>query len=126
MNVLSTQDIFGEEQWNRPAINLTMVTEINKNRKNGWVAGVNGRFAKMTLAGVRVQLGAVVDPKHTYKLPERRYTAAEQAGAPASLDVRKQWFVVSLFVGRKNIHENNRPACASVSGDIRNQSKLLG
>jgi cathepsin B len=92
-----------DERWNRPAINLSLIEEVNAHKE--WVSGINSRFMGMSLEQVRQQLGAVVDPKHTYKLPALKYTKSDYDALPTDFDTRTQW-----------------PNCASVSGDIRDQS----
>jgi cathepsin B len=83
-----------------------MIEEIN-NMKTTWKAGHSVKFANATVADVKRLLGTVLKGEPGYYEPEMEKTKFKYSGAaiPSSFDVRTNW-----------------PACAEITGRVRDQS----
>lgn len=92
----------------QPAITQELVDEINA-KQSSWTAHMSPRFQSATLNDVKMLCGTIMkdDPKYANALDEKvdDETWLGERAIPLEFDVRKQW-----------------PKCASVSGDIRDQS----
>jgi len=88
------------------AINPAMIEEINT-MKTTWKAAVPVKFANATVADVKRLLGTVMKGEPGYYEPAMEKTKFKYSGSaiPDSFDVRTAW-----------------PACAAITGRIRDQS----
>lgn len=88
----------------RPAITKEMIAEINQ-RATTWQAGMNERFRTATVRDVAVMLGTKMPGQPGYEELPPRALPKRVAALPESFDVREHW-----------------PQCASVTGQVRDQS----
>jgi len=70
-----------------PALRRDIIRQVNSNPASTWVAGVNRRFSKATIAEAQRYLGV---KKNGFKLPEKKI-AVDVNAIPASFDARVQW-----------------------------------
>jgi len=90
-----------------PAITQALVDEVNS-KQASWVAHLSPRFAAASLGDVRGLCGTILRTDSRFRperLPEKRSDARWSEAVPGEFDVRAEW-----------------PACANVSGHIRDQS----
>jgi cathepsin B len=85
---------------------VEMIKEINA-MKTTWTAGANRRFANATRADVKALLGTVMPGDEGYMEPamEKQKFGLSASAIPESFDVRTNW-----------------PACAAITGRVRDQS----
>lgn len=84
---------------------LKIAQEVNS-RQTTWTAAVNARFANVTVADVKRQLGTILPHDEGYVAPEvERSDFNVDATIPESFDARTAW-----------------PACSNIIGRVRDQS----
>jgi len=69
-----------------PAINKNIIKQVNSNPGSTWVAGVNRKFERATIAQAQRFLGV---KKNGFKLPMANITISKDL--PTSFDARDQW-----------------------------------
>lgn len=88
-----------------PAVTPGFVAEINSVAGIKWTAHESPKFAGSSFNYVKSLCGTVVDPKLTFRLPEKNSSILSDASLPEEFDVRTAW-----------------PSCSSVTGHVRDQA----
>lgn len=95
-----------DEDFRTPALDSKIVDAIN-NMQTTWKAEISFRFANASVADVKKLLGTVLPGEVGYDEPvlEKKVFKTADSAIPDSFDVREAW-----------------PACAEVTGRVRDQS----
>ena len=87
----------------RPLFLENHISIVNNNKASTWTAGVNNKFANVSLKEVQALMGTIVDPEWTIKGVESPHLTSDgPLSTPEIFDARTNW-----------------PKCASIIDHIR-------
>jgi len=82
--------VAGQLDLQAPAIDESIIEQVNSDPESSWTAGINARFVNKTLAFAK-RLCGVLDGPGRPKLPVKEHNIKNPLAIPTSFDARTQW-----------------------------------